>query len=69
MTATAIIKEIKKLPLSDKLLLVEQTINAIKREQQEELRQAVDLLYDDYVNDKNLTAFTVLDAESFYEAK
>ena len=69
MTATAIIREINKLPLSEKLLLVEQTINAIKREQQQELLQAVDLLYADYANDKELTAFSVLDAESFYETK
>lgn len=69
MTATAIIREINKLPLSEKLLLVEQTINAIKREQQQELLQAVDLLYTDYTNDKELTAFTVLDTESFYETK
>ncbi len=62
MTATAIIREINKLPLSEKLLLVEQTINAIKREQQQELIQAVDLLYADYANDKELTPFTVLGA-------
>ena len=33
------------------------------------LKEAAELLYEDYKNDKNLTEFTQLDAESFYETK
>jgi hypothetical protein len=33
------------------------------------LKEAAELLYEDYKNDKNLTEFTRLDGESFYEAK
>jgi hypothetical protein len=33
------------------------------------LELAVEALYDDYVNDKELTAFTSLDFDNFYETK
>jgi len=33
------------------------------------LVEAAELLYEDYKNDKNLTEFTQLDGENFYEAK
>jgi len=33
------------------------------------LEEAAELLYEDYKNDKNLTVFTQLDGENFYEAK
>ncbi|MDR2580630.1 MAG: hypothetical protein LBC85_06530 [Fibromonadaceae bacterium] len=33
------------------------------------LKEAAELLYKDYKNDKSLTEFTQLDAEIFYEAK
>jgi hypothetical protein len=32
------------------------------------LKEAAELLYEDYENDKNLTEFTKLDGENFYEA-
>ena len=31
--------------------------------------KAVDLLFDDYKNDKELTVFTQLDQENFYETR
>lgn len=33
------------------------------------LEKAVEVLYNDYKNNKNLTAFTSLDYENFYETK
>ena len=38
-------------------------------EKKERLRLAVELLLDDYLNDPELTAFSILDGEDFYEAK
>jgi len=35
----------------------------------EELKKATEVLYVDYVSDKELTVFTNLDSEDFYEAK
>jgi hypothetical protein len=65
MTTAAIIKEINKLPTSEKLLLVEKTLKSIRQEKE----HAVAALYNDYRSDKELTAFTKLDAQPFYEAR
>ena len=69
MTTTAIIKEINKLPLTEKLLLVEKTLKSIRQEKEHTLAHAVHALYNDYKSDRELTAFTQLDAESFYETR
>lgn len=69
MTTSAIIEEISKLPLTDKLLVVETTIQTIRQEKKLSLKDAANLLYDDYKSDKELTIFTQLDTEAFYEPK
>ena len=69
MTTTAIVREINKLPLTERLLLVEKTLKSIRQEKEHVLEQGVHALYNDYKSDKELTAFTNLDAESFYEAR
>jgi hypothetical protein len=33
------------------------------------MKKAPEILYEDYLTDKHLTAFTNLDGESFYESK
>ncbi len=69
MTTTAIIKEINKLPLTEQLLLVEKTLKAIRRQKEHKMDTAVNALYNDYASNKELTIFTKLDAEPFYEAR
>ena len=69
MTATAIIDEINQLPLTEKLLVVEKTLEAIRQEKKLSLKEAANLLYNDYKSDKELTIFTQLDTEPFYEAR
>jgi hypothetical protein len=69
MTTTAIIREINKLPLTEKLLLVEKTLKAIRQEKENALENAVHSLYDEYKTNTELIAFTKLDAASFYEAR
>jgi hypothetical protein len=52
------------------MFIVEKIIHSICEESQSaELEKAVEYLHDDYKNDQNLTAFTCLDCESFYEAR
>ena len=63
MTTTAIIKEINKLPLTEKLLLVEKTLKTIRQEKELAIENAVNSLYDEYKTNKELTAFTILDAK------
>jgi hypothetical protein len=65
-----IIKKIDPLPLAQKILIVEKIIHSIREEEQKTiLRDAADVLYNDYKNDKELTGFTSLDYEEFYEAR
>jgi hypothetical protein len=69
MTTENIIQELDKLPLTDKLFVIEQTLKSIRTEKEQRLNAAVELLYYDYKNDKELTAFTELDNEPFYETR
>jgi hypothetical protein len=69
MTTVAIIREIRKLPFTAKLLVLEKTLKAIRQEREQDLAKAADALYNDYRNDKELTIFTSLDADKFYDAR
>jgi hypothetical protein len=70
METLDLIREINSLPLDKKFLIVEQTLKFIKKEELgHQLARAADALYEDYTNDAELTAFTKLDFEGFYEAK
>lgn len=70
METNQIIKEIKKLSITERLVIIEKTLKTVKLESFESpLKKAADLLYYDYKNNKDLTAFTSLDFEKFYEAK
>lgn len=70
MQAINIIQEIQLLPLDKKFWIVEETLKAIKKEETNRLMElAVSELYADYATDKELTAFTKLDLEHFYETK
>lgn len=70
MQTTEIMKEIEHLPLNKKFYVVEETLKSIKKEElHHQMEYAAKELYDDYANDKELTAFTSLDLEHFYETK
>lgn len=69
MTISSIIEEINRLPLTEKLLVVEKTLQGIRQEKKQSLKDAANLLYDDYKSDKELTIFTQLDSQPFYESR
>jgi hypothetical protein len=70
METAAIIHEIDNLPEYKRMLIVEQIIRSIRLNNQERtLEMAADRLYADYKNDKELTVFTQLDCEDFYEPR
>jgi hypothetical protein len=70
MQINEIIKEIKRLPLTKRFYVVEETIKSIKNDEiKNQMKLAADKLYNDYTNDKELTIFTSLDFENFYETK
>jgi len=70
MRTTEIIKEIQRLPLQDRMWIVEKAIHLIrKQETTNQLQNAAEDLYADYASDKELTAFTHIDFEDFYETR
>jgi hypothetical protein len=70
MGTSEIISEINKLPVSQRLTLIELTIKNIRQEEKKQrLSAAAELVLDDYLNDPELTAFTSLDHEDFYDTK
>jgi uncharacterized protein YecA (UPF0149 family) len=65
-----LIKEIQRLPLAKRFFIIEETLKSIKKEEMiHQMEMAVSELYEDYVHDIELTAFTSLDIENFYETK
>ena len=70
METKEIINEIKKLSIRERLQIIEKTAKTIQiDDEKEQMKKAADQLYDDYKNDAELTAFTDLDFEDFYEAR
>jgi hypothetical protein len=70
METLDIMREIEKLSLIQKFYVIEETLKAIKKEKnKQQMEIAARELYDDYKTDKELTVFTALDAEDFYETK
>jgi hypothetical protein len=70
MQTLDLIREIQRLPLTKRFIVIEETIKSIKKEEMgNQMELAADELYSDYVNDKDLTAFTSLDFDNFYETK
>jgi len=70
METKELIKEIQRLPVRKQKLIVEWTLKAIKeRELKDKMKKAVDVLQDDYRTDKELTVFTKIDFDNFYETR
>ena len=70
MRTLDLIKEIKRLPLQKQIYVIEKTIHSIRmQEDSNQMSKAANLLMSDYKTDKELTAFTNLDYEEFYEAR
>lgn len=70
MRTTEIIKEIQRLPMQKRIYVMEKIVHSIlKDEDTILLKKAATALYFDYKSDKELTAFTNLDFESFYETR
>jgi soluble cytochrome b562 len=70
MNAADIIKEIEKLPLSERISVIEKAVRALRQEEDSrQMSRAARELQEDYNSDKELTAFTDLDMEDFYEPR
>jgi len=70
METQEILKAIKKLPVNKQMLIIEKTLKTLRQsDTRKKMIDASDTLFDDYSNNKELTEFTVLDCESFYETR
>lgn len=70
MRTSDLIKEIVRLPLQKRIFLIERTIHSMRQdEEMNQMKKAVDLLLEDYKTDYELTAFTDIDYEEFYETR
>jgi hypothetical protein len=70
MRTNELIKEIERMPVQKRIYLIEKTIHSIrKKSDSDQMKKAVNFLLMDYKSDKELTAFTNLDFEDFYETR
>lgn len=70
MNVQEIIKEIRKLPVRKRMYVIEKTIGLMRREENEiQLNHASDVLSDEFRTNKDLTRFTDIDFDDFYEAR
>ncbi len=70
MKTRELIKEIQKLPVRKRIYVIERSMHLMrKQDEEDQMKKAADELYEDYLSDQELTAFTNLDYENFYEAR
>ena len=70
MNTEEIIQEIQKLPVGKRIYVIERSMHLIRKQEEEnQMKRAADELYEDYLTDQELTSFTNLDLESFYETR
>lgn len=70
MQTEELLEVIRRLPIDERRYLVKQTIASFQTiDYQQKMSEAADLLYNDYMNDIELTEFTKIDHDDFYEAK
>jgi hypothetical protein len=71
MTNTQIVEAINRLPLSEKIHVIELVLKNIRQETErsQNLAEGAKALLEDYKNDEELTAWTALDGEDFYESR
>jgi hypothetical protein len=71
MQTQVLISEILNLPIDDRITIIKQTIDSIQSDvsiKKINTRKAAELLLEEYQKNKELTAFTAIDSEDFYEA-
>jgi len=70
MSTTDILKEIDRLPFNEKLFVLEKTLKDILRyNYEQQMTIAAEAMENEYKTNPDLTAFSDLDMEDFYEAK
>jgi len=69
MGTKEIIHEIQQLPITKQIYIAEWILKSYRhQEKKSKMEIAAEKLYNDYLNDSELTIFTHLDFDHFYEA-
>lgn len=70
MKTKELIKEIQKLSVRKRIYVIERSLHLLrKQEDVAQMKRAADDISEDYLSDKELTEFTNLDFENFYETR
>jgi hypothetical protein len=69
METLNIMRKINRLPIAQRVMIAEKIMFSVRKNAQERMKKAVDIIYEDYHTDKELTIFTQLDCEDFYETR
>ena len=70
MKTKELIKQIQELPVRKRIYVIERCMHLLRKQEEEsQMKKAADELHEDYLTDKELTVFTNLDFENFYEAR
>ena len=70
MSITEILNEINLLPPKEKIWIIQQALKSLQGTvTKDELLMAADAMEEEYRTNKDLTAFTDIDFENFYEAR
>jgi hypothetical protein len=70
MNSLDLLDKVTKLPVQNRIDIIEKTLISIKQElNKNQMQYAAEQLFDDYANNSSLTEFTNIDADDFYEAK
>ena len=70
MSTSEILEKISKLSPAEKLFIIEKTFKDILRHNAvQQMTVAAETMENEYKTNKELTAFTSIDLEDFYEAK
>ena len=69
MSTREILQSIRQLPFKERLSIIEKALKTLHESKDTQLKKAANALMADYKTDKELTAFTAIDFENFYEAR
>jgi len=70
MGTTELIREIQQLPIAKRILVIERTLKSIRESDlRKKMGKAANSLLNDYLMDNELTSFTAIDFDNFYEAR
>jgi hypothetical protein len=69
MNTNDLIQELQRLPVQERMYVTEKLLHSIRTQvNHNQMQEGAEALYQDYKNDRELTAFTNIDLDNFYEA-